>query len=66
MFPCREKDYLKFYPTDLKSRSKLERIKSDPNKKLYCIDWEEVDIELFGLESTGDFAYLDIAVVPCN
>ena len=66
IFPCRDEDYAKFYPLDERSSPKLEQTLRDPNRELYCIDWEEANVELYGLESTGNFAFLQIAAVPCN
>ena len=66
VFPCRDEDFAKFYPVDDRSISRLNKMRSSPDKQLYCIDWETAQIELFGLEVGNDYAYLDIAVVPCN
>ena len=66
VFPCRDGDYAKLYPVDDRSLSRLRKMRNSPDMQLYCIDWETAQIEIYGLESGNDFAYLDISVVPCN
>ena len=66
VFPCRDEDLEKFYPVDEHSQSKIEQIKAIESQQLYCIDWEEANIELFGAESTQNYAFLEISAVPCN
>ena len=33
---------------------------------LYCIDWSDESLEIFGNEATGNVAYIEISAVPCN
>ena len=33
---------------------------------MLCLDWQEAQIELFGPESGGTYAEIDVMVVPCN
>jgi len=33
---------------------------------LFCIDWDNSGVELFGAESTGNFALVEVVAVPCN
>ena len=41
-------------------------MRADKRKQLFCIDWEEANIELYGSESTQEYAFLEISAVPCN
>ena len=41
-------------------------MKEEPGQHLYCIDWDAVDIELFGSEVTGNAGFIEIMVLPCN
>ena len=66
IFKCRKEDIAKFYTIDNRSSRKVESILSDSAKYLYCIDWEQAQIELFGIEATGNFAHFEIAITPCN
>ena len=66
IYACRDQDFAKFYPIDEKSKSKLHAMKTDPKKQLYCIDWEQAQIELYGLESVGNASYFMVSAVPCN
>ena len=33
---------------------------------MMCIDWDNAGVDLYGSESSGNFAEMDIAIVPCN
>ena len=35
-------------------------------RNLFCIDWSDDSLELYGLEATGNVAYLEVSLVPCN
>ena len=46
----------------------LKGIKEDPERGLFCIDWEDEDepIEIVGYEMDANYTRLDIMIVPCN
>ena len=46
MHPCTKKDFDKFYPIEKRSANIFESYKKDGG--LYCIDWQDKDLELFG------------------
>mmetsp|Transcript_15874 Transcript_15874/g.19999 ORF Transcript_15874/g.19999 Transcript_15874/m.19999 type:complete len:157 (-) Transcript_15874:1317-1787(-) len=66
IYPCKEEDYEKFYPIDERSASRLSRFKSEPDQQLQCIDWDNSDIDLYGVESTGNVGVVDVIALPCN
>ena len=39
VFPCREEDYANFYQFDERSKPKLEKMQTDEDKQLYCMDF---------------------------
>lgn len=66
LYPCAAEDYAKFYPPDNRSSGVIERIRAAPNRDMLCLNWEEAGIDLYGTESSGTYAELDIGVIPCN
>ena len=66
MHICTEEDYKKFWPVDSRSQHRMDLIRTDPNRNLLCIDWETAGIDFYGLEESGTFSELDVAIVPCN
>ena len=63
---CTEEDYAQFYPVEEGSIDLLEKLKNDPKRGLYCIDFKANDIVLQGNERNKLFQYLDINFLPCN
>ena len=62
---CTEADYLKFWPVDPNESTRLQNLKKSDS--LFCIDWTNEAIELYGVETRGGkFQSLDIQVVPCH
>ena len=46
---CNEKDYARFYPVESRSAKTLDSFKTDPKKRLYCLDQEKLDsVRLWG------------------
>ena len=41
-------------------------MKTRAGQQLYCLDWDQADVALFGNESTQNYAFFEIAAVPCN
>lgn len=66
IYPCTEADYSKFYPVDQSGKTRLRLSKESVNRQLFCIDWENEDIDLSGVKDSNDVGYIDIAAVPCN
>ena len=46
----------------------LNKIINDPDRNLYCFDWEELKDEMviYGVSSYTEFQYIDFALVPCQ
>ena len=66
MYPCRDEDYEKFYPVDIKSTKKLDAIRNSPNRGMMCLDWENEGLDLYGSEASGTFSEIDIMIIPYN
>ena len=52
---CTEDDYKEFYPADRKAALLVENIKADPDRGFLCLDWDDVDIEIYGSENESDY-----------
>ena len=50
-YKCTDEDYNQFYPVEKNSKITLESFKSDPDRGLYCINWDEDE----PLELAGEF-----------
>ena len=65
MYPCKDEDFAQFYELEPNSMEKYESIRRQEHG-FQCIDWEKLDITLFGSETvTFDYSALDFIVVPC-
>lgn len=64
--PCSDAYLENFFPVESKSAELpyFDEVKGD--RKLFCIDWENEDVDLYGDESTEIFGIVEIVVVPCN
>ena len=63
---CTEEDYKDFYPVAPKSEKALEIIKTDEKRGLYCLDWSDEDMFVFGETYNPSYQRLEIVMVPCN
>ena len=64
---CTDADYKEFYPVKKQSEKVLLDIKTDPDRGLLCLDWEDDEpLEIIGHESNYDFTRLEVALLPCN
>ena len=65
MHTCTAEEFAKFYEPEKKARSKVERIQE--KRGFYCLDWEELGVELQGYWQSGqEFVGLDIVAAPCG
>ena len=65
-YPCKDEDFDKFYPIEERSKFRLNRMRTREDNQLFCIDWESAAIDLYGMEATGNYAFIDIVILPCN
>lgn len=65
-YTCTDEDYKLFYPVDKSSKRKLDNIVGSPTRSMICIDWKNQNVNFFGSESSGDYAELDLIIMPCN
>ena len=63
---CTESDLAEFLPVEPSSAPLLEKLTTDPERGLYCIDWEKADLNLHGNENKKNYQILEIMVLPCN
>lgn len=47
-YRCSDTDYAQFHPIDESAEGLLNKLKLDPKRGLYCIDWNGAGIELQG------------------
>ena len=64
MKKCTKADLSKFWALDQSEQGRLKYFLQ--HDALYCIDWTDETIELWGTEKSGSFASADIMVVPCH
>ena len=63
-YKCTQKDMERLYPP-AKMNMMVEELKKEG--QLVCIDWESVDVDLYGTWASGDsYRALEIAAVPCH
>ena len=64
---CTNEEFNEFYPIKSKYTSFLKGLKENPERGMFCIDWDDnLPYEVYGSELTNDYSRLDIAMVPCN
>ena len=63
---CTEADLGEFLPVEPTSVALLDAVTTDPDRGLFCIDWEKADINLHGNENKKNYEILEIMVLPCN
>ena len=65
MHQCTEEDFKKFYPSNNRTMKRIQKFKISGN--MYCLDWQENNLPLFGSWREGNnFAAIDIMAVPCG
>ena len=64
---CTDADYEEFYPVIKQSEKTLRDIRSDPERGMFCLDWDDEDpIEVIGSEIDNNYTRLEVVLVPCN
>ena len=46
----------------------MKKIQDDPDRALFCIDWEKFgdQMDIYGVSHYTDFQYIDMELVPCQ
>ena len=63
---CTVDDYKEFYPVDRKAALLVEDIKKNPDRGFICLDWDEVNLEIYGSENESNYQRLEVIAMPCN
>ena len=65
MKPCTKEDFEKFYTVEKRSASLFASYQA--NGGLFCIDWQKVNLELYGTwQFDSHYSAVDILVAPCG
>ena len=64
LHPCTDEDLAKFHPPEKRSVNSLERLKKGGG--LFCLDWDELDLDIFGVSGDGRHASLAVLALPCH
>ena len=63
---CTETDWAMFPQPSSSSAGTIEALKSDPNRGMFCFDWDTVDMIIHGNENNDEHARIEFLMVPCN
>ena len=66
---CQPSDYDDFSPPSETALYTLNKYKTDPNKNLFCLDWDELgeDVKIFGnWRDPSKYQRLEFMLTPCN
>ena len=55
-----------FDPVESTSADLLTSVTTDPDRGLFCIDWDKADVNLHGNENKSNYEIIEIMVLPCN
>ena len=63
---CTDTDLGEFLPVETTSVELLDAVTTDPDRGLFCIEWDKFEVNLHGNENKKNFEILEIMVLPCN
>ena len=63
---CTDADLGGFLPVEPTSVELLTAITTDPDRGLFCIEWDKSEVNLHGNENKKNYEILEIMVLPCN
>ena len=63
---CTNDDLAEFDPVEQTSNDLLKALTTDPDRGLFCIEWDKADINLHGNENKKNYEIIEIMVLPCN
>ena len=65
---CTEEDYDLFAPPSAESVGMLESMKKDPDRGLYCFDWDKIgeEIDVWSVTEDDDYQRWEFVLLPCN
>ena len=66
---CEESDWALFAPPAKGHKDRIDLIKENPKRGMFCLDWEPdelMDLELYGDENNKNFMKLEVLFLPCN
>ena len=44
----------------------IRSVREDPDRGMFCIDWEKEQIEIGGYDQEENYSRLEVVLVPCN
>ena len=54
---CTDEDYAEFYPVQKQSAATFKAIRSDPERGMLCIDWNNKDLPITIMGDEGEDNY---------
>ena len=64
---CNESDWEQFAPPSTGDADSWKRIKDDPKRGFFCLDWDDNDpFTINGNENNVNYSRLEFILVPCN
>ena len=65
---CTDADWAQFPPPQSKSVSAFNSIRADPKRGMFCLDWDNEDLLLYGDEKKSEYTYqrIEFDMTPCN
>ena len=57
---CTDEDFKDFYPVKKQSTNSLQAIRKDPERGMFCLDWNDDPIALIGDSYDDDYTRLEI------
>ena len=59
-------DWAQFPPPETDSVDTINGIRADPARGMFCLDWDNKDLLLYGSDSKDEYQALEILMTPCN
>ena len=63
---CNENDWAQFYELEPKSKTIFQKLTTNEDRGLYCIDWQSEDVLVYGNSKADNFQRIEFVLLPCN
>jgi len=64
LHPCTDDDFMRLAKAEKRSAKSIEKLRSTGG--LYCINWSDVDVGLFGDRHENSFSSFELLALPCS